>query len=85
MSVAQEFKTLVKHCLTSIDGTTYDPARVFWAIGNLVFFVLSFIILYQCQNAVDSSFLLNWSGAFSAVQVAGAGGVLLKAKTEPKE
>ena len=85
MNTWKEFKKLVYHCLTGIDGVSYDPARVFWAMGNLVFFSISFIILFICREAVDSNFLVNWSIAFSSVQVAGAGGVLLKAKTEPKE
>lgn len=70
-----ELKKIFKDCLTGIDGVSYDPARIFWSMGVNVFFVISFIKDFT---------ITEWATAFGLVLIAGAGGVLIKAPTEPK-
>lgn len=78
----REIAKMIKHFLTAADGDTYDPARIVWAMGVLAFFGMSFYLLVM--EAAKFS-LSEWAASFAGVQVSGAGGVLIKSSTEPKE
>ena len=70
---------IVKHCLTGLDGSTYDPARVYLAGAVLVFLGGAIVQLVQGKTLDFQAF-----GTGFGVLLAGGGlGISLKSKTEP--
>lgn len=74
-------KTLVSHCLTGIDGETYDPARVYLALAVAGFLAATLYAIYKGQ-AFDAQ---AYGIGFGALLAAGGLGVRLKSRTEPEQ
>lgn len=71
-------KTVLKHITTEKDGESYCPARLMWAVGNLVFLTLS-VWHFVKHGSFD---YMQFATGFATVQVSGAGAVKLKETTE---
>ena len=67
-------KKVFKDCVTGLDGVTYDPARVLWIIGVVVFLVLVGITVYHTGVFNMTEFGLAYSGLLAG----GAAGVKVK-------
>lgn len=72
---------MIKHCLTGIDGETYDPARVLWIVGIFCFLCLTGYEVYNTKK-FD---MVNFGLAYSGLLAGGAAGVRIKSTTEPQE
>jgi len=72
--------TLIKHCLTGIDGQTYDLARVSWFFGSIFYLAMTAWNVLHKGLPFD---YINWSIGFGTIM--GAAGVTIKLKqdTEP--
>lgn len=71
---------MIKDLLTGIDGVTYDPARVLWALGIVAFLTFAGFEIYKTQHFDMTNFAL----AYSSLLGAGAAGVRIKETSEPK-
>lgn len=73
--------TLIKHCLTGIDGESYDVARVVLFFGGLAF------IAYAGYSVVTSGKFDPQGYGLGLGGILGGGGfgIASKAKTEPGE
>jgi apolipoprotein N-acyltransferase len=72
--------TVTKHCLTGIDGESYDIARVLWAIGTFVFIALT---CWQTIYRGEHFDYIQWATGFAGVMAACSAAVRIKAMTEP--
>ncbi len=72
--------TFFKHCLTGIDGETYDPARVIFFLGALAFIAYSGYTVWKLGTFDPQSYGLGFGGILGG----GGAGIGLKAKTEPE-
>lgn len=73
---------IIHHCVTGIDGETYDPARIYGMVAVLVFFVLAIVAVIVKNQPWDAQ---AYGIGFGAL-LAGFGlGVSLKSKTEPEQ
>lgn len=76
----QPGKIFVKHMVTGPDGETFDPARVLWLIGTVIFFAGEIATIVKgTWNGT------NFGIGLAAVLGGGALGVKVKESTEPKE
>lgn len=71
----------IKHLVTGIDGKTYDPSRVLWILGTIVFLIFTGYEVYKTQHFNMTDFGI----AYGAILALGASGVKIKETTEPKE
>lgn len=73
-------KTIIRDCITGIDGVTVDPARLYLLIGVIVFLFATIYAIYKGQpwNAQD------FGTGFGLLLAAGGAGIAMKANTEPK-
>ena len=74
-------KELLQHCLTGIDGKTYDPARVYLFAAVIVFLSLACYAVIFNHPFEYQSFGIG----FGALLAGGGLGISFKAKTEPTE
>lgn len=75
-------RTVIKDCLTGIDGVTYDPARCYGAIAVFTFLGLAiYAVVYKGQAWDPQAYGIG----FGAVLAGFAWGVATKAKTEPNQ
>jgi len=73
--------TIIKDCLTGIDGKTYDPARVYLAAAVAVFLAGALAHIYATKSLDFQAFGIG----FGALLAGGGFGIASKAKTEPQE
>ena len=71
--------TIIKDCLTGIDGVTYDPSRVYLAGAVVVFFAGAVASIWHSKSLDFQAFGIG----FGALLAGGGLGISLKAKTEP--
>ena len=74
-------KKVIHDCLTGVDGTTYDPARVYGAMAVNVFLINSVYAVIQNQNWDP----VNYGTGFGILLAGFGAAVALKAKTEPPQ
>jgi hypothetical protein len=74
-------KTIVMHCLTGPDGTTFDPARVYLA-GAVIVFLAGAVVVVIKTHALDFQ---SFGIGFGALLAGGGLGIAAKSKTEPGE
>jgi hypothetical protein len=75
-------KTIIKHCVTGIDGETYDPARIYGAIAVFTFLGLSiYSVVFNNSDWNAQDFGIG----FGALLVGFGVGVSVKSQTEPEE
>lgn len=77
----KEIQKLLKHCLTGIDGESYDIARVLLLMGGIAFILYSG---YHVWRNGTFDFQAYGIGLGSIIG-GGSAGIGLKAKTEPTE
>ena len=75
----EEFKKHVLNTFTGRDNQTLDIGRVLWAVGCLVFFVLSIHSTFKGQP-FDA---VAWGSGFAAVLAGGGAALGFKSYTEP--
>jgi hypothetical protein len=71
--------TMIKDCLTGIDGVTYDPARIYLFLAFLSFLTLEIYSVIKGKS-FDAQ---NFGIGFGALLAAGGFGISVKSKTEP--
>ena len=71
--------TMLKDCLTGIDGVTYDPSRVYLMGAVLVFLIGAAVHIWTSKTLDFQAYGIG----FGALLAGGGLGVSLKAKTEP--
>ena len=76
------FKTVIKHCVTGIDGETYDPARIYGAIAVFTFLGLSIYSVVFNNADWDAQ---EFGIGFGTLLLAFGLGVVVKSGTEPLE
>lgn len=74
-----KIKEIIIHCLTGVDGVTYDPARVYLAGAVLVFLGGAIVVVVKTHALDFQAFGLG----FGALLAGGGLGIHLKAATEP--
>jgi hypothetical protein len=73
-------RVFIKDLLTSKDGVTYAPSRVYWLLGSLTQIALSVwavVVLRENFNSTD------FGTGMGLILTAGGVGVWLTRKTEP--
>jgi hypothetical protein len=75
-------KTVIQHCLTCIDGESYDIARVCWALGALFYIAFTAFEVFVMKKSFDP---VNWSIGFGTIMAAASVSIKLKENSEPKE
>jgi len=77
----QTIQKVIHDCLTGVDGSTYDPARVYGAMAVNVFLLCSMIAVFRNQvwNPVE------YGTGFAALLAGFGAAVAFKAKTEPPQ
>lgn len=76
-----EIQKLIKHCLTGIDGETYDVARVLLFFGGIAFILYSGYVVWSNHAFDFQSYGIGLGGIIGG----GGAGIGLKSKTEPAE
>lgn len=76
-----ELLKLLKHCLTGIDGESYDVARVLLFLGGIAFIVYSGYHVWHNRSFDFQSYGIG----LGSILGGGGAGIGLKAKTEPSE
>jgi len=74
-------KTIAMDCITGIDATTIDPARVYLA-GAVVTFLAGAVVVIAKTYALDFQ---AFGIGFGALLAGGGLGIAAKSKTEPGE
>lgn len=73
--------TLIKHCLTCVDGESYDIAKVCWVVGTFFFMGMTAVNIFVRQQPFD---YVNWALGFSSIMAASSVAIKLKENSEPK-
>lgn len=73
--------SFIKHCLTGVDGRTWDLGRVLWALTGVAFVVFAAWSLLH-GGVFDPQ---NFGVGAGTILGGGGAGVGLKAKTEPTD
>lgn len=71
----------IKHCLTGMDGCSWDIGRVLWALVTVAFVVFAGWSLFR-GGAFDPE---NFGVGAGTILGGGGAGIGFKAKTEPEE
>lgn len=80
MQPKSEFGYIIRDLFSGKDNYSLDIGRILWAIGVMVFLVMSVISVFT-----DSKFdYISWGAGFAAVLAAGGAALKLKETTEPK-
>ena len=77
----RKLRQAIKDILTTKDGATYAPARVYWCLGSVQFLMLAgwSVIVHQTPfNATD------YGTGMGLILTAGGVGVWITRKTEPE-
>lgn len=69
-----------RQLFTGKDGETYDVGRVLWVWGVLSYTIIAGWAVIKGHAPFDP---MAFGGGFAAVLAAGAGGIAMKAHTEP--
>lgn len=72
---------LIKHCLTGIDGETYDIARVIGIAGVIFYMVMT---VYNVAHEHVKFDYVNWGIGFASVISSMGVAIKLKENQEPK-
>lgn len=76
------FTTIIRHCVTGIDGETYDPARIYGALAVLTFLLLSIYSVVVNNAPWDAQ---AYGIGFGSLLLGFGLGVIVKSETEPPE
>jgi hypothetical protein len=79
MQPKSQWGYILRDMFSGKDNYSLDIGRILWAIGVMIFFVISII-----NTFTDIEFdYITWAAAFGAVLVGGGVGLKLKESTEP--
>lgn len=78
---AKWLQTVIIHCLTGIDGVTYDIARICLALGINAFLGLEIYNTTILHVPFDAQ---SFGIGFGAILAAGGAAIGMKKETEPK-
>jgi hypothetical protein len=72
-------KRVIKDIVTEKDGISFDPARILWVMGTLLFFGL---VIYTTILLPSSFNMINFGMAFGGILAGGGASIKIKETTE---